>query len=54
MSVQDVVNFMLLNNDDPDMMNKFYEIVNRHDDYRKESFEHTFNEFYTLLKTHEK
>lgn len=49
MSVQDVINFMLFNDNDPIMMDKFYEVVNLHDDYRKESFEQTFNEWYKIL-----
>ena len=54
MSVQDVVNFMLLNNDDYTQLEKFYDVVSLHDTYRNESFDETFSEMSTLLKKYGK
>jgi MoaA/NifB/PqqE/SkfB family radical SAM enzyme len=52
-SVKDIINFMMMNEADPSMIKKFYEVVRLHDGYRKESFEHTFLELHELLTTYE-
>jgi hypothetical protein len=49
-SVEDIINFMMLNDNDPAMIEKFYDVVNLHDGYREESFEQTFPELHDLLK----
>jgi hypothetical protein len=40
----------MLNDNDPAMIEKFYDVVNLHDGYREESFEKTFPELHDLLK----
>jgi sulfatase maturation enzyme AslB (radical SAM superfamily) len=52
-SVKDIINFMMMNEADPYMVNKFYEVVRLHDGYRKESFDQTFPELHELLKKYE-
>jgi MoaA/NifB/PqqE/SkfB family radical SAM enzyme len=49
-SIEDIINFMMLNDNDPAMIEKFYDVVNLHDGYREESFEQTFPELHDLLK----
>ena len=53
MSVQDVLNFMMYNDDNPDMIFKFHNTITMHDDYRKESFCSVFPELDLLLKNYE-
>jgi sulfatase maturation enzyme AslB (radical SAM superfamily) len=52
-SVKDIINFMMMNEADPSMIKRFYEVVRLHDGYRKESFEQTFPELHELLTKYE-
>jgi molybdenum cofactor biosynthesis enzyme MoaA len=47
--IDGVINFMLNNTADKDLFNKFMEKNKIHDDYRKQSFETTFSEYWSLL-----
>lgn len=46
----DIVNFMLNNQDDPLMFEKFLSVTDMHDSYRNESFGKTFPELYNLIQ----
>lgn len=47
--VQEVINFMMNNEGSNTELNKFFEITELHDNYRSESFQETFNEYWNML-----
>lgn len=47
-TIEELITFLHIDVDKP--FNEFFRYVNRHDVYRKESFEQTFPEFYALIK----
>lgn len=49
MSLTDIINFMMVGENDPEMITKFYDTINLHDGYRNESFAAVFPELHKLL-----
>lgn len=47
--VQEVINFMMNNEGSNTELNQFFEITQLHDNYRSESFQETFKEYWNML-----
>lgn len=52
-SIQNIINFMYGHEHSPTLLKMFFTKTKMHDEYRNESFAHTFPEMYELLKQYE-
>lgn len=52
-SIQNIINFMYGHEHSPNLLKMFFTKTKMHDEYRNESFAHTFPEMYELLKQYE-
>ena len=50
LKIENIINFMYNNECNPALLELFFTKTKQHDDYRKESFNDTFPEFYEILK----
>jgi hypothetical protein len=53
LTIDNIINFMYGNEYNKDLLELFFVKTHQHDNYRKESFEKTFPELYTLLKDYD-